>query len=121
VAAAFDHDSEVAIDAAELLIDRLPVMVALVGGFMPRETRPADTATITVTTTTPERAFELELGDVAALRPAIGTPTDGELVIPAGAFLRLTSGRLRPGWPAGDVAPTGGLTMAELRTAFPGY
>jgi uncharacterized protein (TIGR03083 family) len=122
VTAAFDHDSEVADDATALLIDRLPVLIAIVSGFMPRETRPAEAATITVSTTAPERTFALELGDVAALRPVEpGTPTQGELAIPAGAFLRLTSGRLKPGWPGDDAAPTGGLTMAELHTAFPGY
>ncbi len=121
VTAAFDHDGEVAEGASALLIDRLPVMVALIGGFMPRETRPTPGATITVTTTEPERVFDLELGDEAVLRPSTGAPTAGELRIPAGALLRLTAGRLRPGWPAADVAPTGGLTMDELRRAFPGY
>jgi hypothetical protein len=121
VTAAFDHASEVAAASCGLLIDRLPVMVALIGGFMPRETRPTPGATITVTTTGPERSFELELGDEAALRPSTGAPTAGELRIPAGALLRLTAGRLRSGWPAADVAPTGGVTMDELHRAFPGY
>ena len=46
VTATFDHDSEVEAGACALLIDRLPVMVALIGGFMPRETRPTPGATI---------------------------------------------------------------------------
>ena len=68
------------------------------------------------------RRFELELGDVAALRPAEPQrPDAGELVIPAEALVRLTAGRLKHGWPSADVAPSGGITMEELRTAFPGY
>lgn len=122
VAAAFDHDAELAPDATELLVDRQPAMVALVGSFMPRETRPAKGVTITVTTSEPTRHFELELGDDAALRPIDDDGSlDAELVIPAEALVRLMSGRLKPGWPSAEIAAPGVITMDELRTAFPGY
>ena len=35
--------------------------------------------------------------------------------------MRLTAGRLRPGWPAAGIEPADGVTMDELRSAFPGY
>jgi uncharacterized protein (TIGR03083 family) len=122
VLAAFDTAATLAPDATELLIDRLPFMVGLIGRFAPRETRPATAKTISVTTSNPTRHYQLELGDVAELRPAEDGPgPDGELAIPAEALLRLTSGRLKPGRPSADVAPTGSLSIDELKTAFPGY
>jgi uncharacterized protein (TIGR03083 family) len=122
VFAAFDPAATLASQSVELLIDRLPFMVGLIGRFAPRETRPAETATITVETAEPTRRFELELGDSAELRPVDGdSTTSGALAIPAEALLRLVAGRLRPDRPSGDVEPSGALSLADLRRAFPGY
>jgi uncharacterized protein (TIGR03083 family) len=120
VFAAFDATATLAPDAAALLIDRLPMMVGFIGRFTPRETRPAEDTTITVTTSDPERHYELELGDNLDLRAASDTATAGELTLPAEALLRLAAGRLAPGRDAG-TSITGAVTLDELRTAFPGY
>jgi uncharacterized protein (TIGR03083 family) len=117
---AFDAAAPLAPDAAALLVDRLPMMVGMIGRFTPRETRPARDTTITVTTSQPERHYELELGDNVDLRPGSGTPTAGALVLPAEALLRLTAGRLKPGR-EGGASITGDLTLDQLRVAFPGY
>jgi uncharacterized protein (TIGR03083 family) len=122
VFAAFDPSATLAAESVELLIDRLPFMVGLIGRFAPRETRPAETATITVDTADPTRRYELELGDSAELRPVDGdSTTSGNLAIPAEALLRLVAGRLRPDRPSEDVQPSGALSLADLRRAFPGY
>jgi uncharacterized protein (TIGR03083 family) len=122
VVAAFDTSATVARESTELLVDRLPMMVGFVGRFTPRETRPAEPVTITVETAGPARRYELELGDAAELRPAITDgDTDGRLVIPAEALLRLTAGRLKPDRPSAGVEPEGALSLAELCRAFPGY
>ena len=76
--------------------------------------------TITVVTSAPDRRFELELGERAELPPAEGAATAGELTVPAGALLRLTSGRLLAGREHGATA-TGPLTLDDLRRVFPGY
>jgi uncharacterized protein (TIGR03083 family) len=120
VAGAFDPAAEVAADAAALLVDRLPMMVGLIGRFTPRETRPAGDTTITVTTSAPARQYELELGDVVDLRPATGTAASGALTLPAEALVRLAAGRLPPDREHGTTA-TGALTLDQLRRAFPGY
>ncbi|MDQ1425090.1 MAG: hypothetical protein QOD72_2588, partial [Acidimicrobiaceae bacterium] len=117
---AFDPTAALAPDAAALLVDRLPMMVGFIGRFTPRETRPKNDTTITVTTSDPERQYELELGDLADLREVAGGPAAGELILPAEALLRLTAGRLAPGREAG-AAITGALTLQQLRTAFPGF
>jgi uncharacterized protein (TIGR03083 family) len=120
--AAFDPDATVAPESVELLVDRLPAMVGLIGRFTPRETRPAEPTTVRITTTEPARDFVLALGDDVKLRPTTGGDTlDGELVLPAEALLRLAAGRLRPDRASGDVEPAGRLSLAELRRAFPGF
>ena len=121
VVAAIDHGAELAPDAAVLLVDRQPAFVALVGRFLPRETRPADSVTIAVATSDPARRFELDLGDSLALRSLDVDGGPAQLVIPAEALVRLMAGRLRPGWPAAGIEPASGVTMDELRAAFPGY
>ncbi len=122
VFAAFDPSATLAPESVELLIDRLPFMVGMIGRFTPRDTRPPEPTTITVGTTDPPRQYALELGDSAALRPADGdSTTSGSLAIPAEALLRLVAGRLRADRPSGDVAPSGALSLADLRRAFPGY
>jgi uncharacterized protein (TIGR03083 family) len=115
-----DPAATLAPEAAALLIDRLPMMVGLIGRFTPRETRPAQDTTITVTTSDPERHYELDLGDNLDLRPLSGRATAGGLLLPAEALLRLAAGRLPPGREAG-ASITGALTLDALRTAFPGY
>ncbi len=117
---ALDPAATLAPDAAALLVDRLPMMVGMIGRFTPRETRPTRDTTITVTTSEPERHYELELGDNVDLRSPSGTPTAGALVLPAEALLRLMAGRLAPGRDGG-ASITGDLTLDELRVAFPGY
>ena len=120
VLASFDPDAALAADATPLLVDRLPMMVGFLGRFTPRETRPAQDTTIAVTTSEPERHYELELGDNADLRPASGGATAGQLTLPAEALLRLTAGRLASDREAG-ARITGALSLDDLRKAFPGY
>lgn len=120
VFAAFDAAATLALDATVLLIDRLPAMVGFAGRFTPRATRPMRDTTIRVTTSNPQRRYELELGDHLDLRPASDGSTVGELLISAEALLRLAAGRLVPGREAA-ASITGVLTLDQLRTAFPGY
>jgi uncharacterized protein (TIGR03083 family) len=120
VLAAFDAAATLAPDATALLVDRLPMMVGLIGRFTPRETRPAQDITIALTTSEPERHYTLGLGDELDLRPASAVTTAGELKLPAEALLRLAAGRLAPGRDAG-ASIIGALTLDQLRTAFPGY
>ncbi len=90
--------------------------------FIPRETRPAEEKTLLIKTTAPVRTYELVLGEGAELRSGeLDGRSDGELAIQAEALLRLFAGRLKPGSPSADVEPTAGMTMDELRRAFPGY
>ena len=59
---ALDPAAALAPDAAALLVDRLPMMVGLIGRFTPRETRPAEDTTITVTTSAPGAPLRARAG-----------------------------------------------------------
>jgi uncharacterized protein (TIGR03083 family) len=122
VAGAFDRNAEIAPDSTELLIDLQRGIVGLASQFIPRENRPAEERTLLIETTAPARTYELVLGEGAELRSGeLDGDSDGELAIPAEALLRLFAGRLQPGSPSADVEPSAGMTMEELRRAFPGY
>jgi uncharacterized protein (TIGR03083 family) len=112
IAVAFDPAAQVAPDAVGLLVDRLPMMAAFMGKRAPAP------VTVSVTTTGPDRTFSLDTGGVT-LAPA-GTG-DGRaaatLALPAESFLRLVYGRLDD--EAGVAAS--GVTVADLKTVFPGF
>lgn len=107
---ALDPAATVAPDAVDFLIDRLPFMVGLTG-----KKAPAPVA-VAVTTTDPNRAYTLDTGGVT-LALAGATATTASLVLPAEAFLRLVYGRLDA--EAGVTAS--GITLAELKSVFPGF
>jgi uncharacterized protein (TIGR03083 family) len=114
---AFTPDARVPTYAAELLVDRVPMMAGWVGRPDAWTGRPT---TIEVRTTDPERAFWLQLGDSVSL----GTEplaADGRLAIPAEAFVRLSAGRLASDRTPAGVEATGSASLDDLRAVFPGY
>ena len=110
IAVALDPGARIAPDAVDLLIDTAPRMAGFIGK------KAADPATIAVTVTDPERSFTLDTGGVSVL-PANGETTTASVALPAEAFLRLLSGRI------GDGAElkASGVTLAELKSVFPGF
>jgi len=113
VAVALDPTALVASDAVALLIDTLGFLANRVG-------KPQDkTFRLSVHTSAPERHLSLRVGDTVELTEWTEGPADGELRIPAEAFLRLIYGRLDRDH-APPVELTGGLTLDDLRRIFPG-
>ena len=110
VAVALDPAARVAPDAVDLLIDVAPRMAGFIGKKAPAP------VTIAVTVSDPERAFTLDTGGVSVL-PAGADATTAAVGLPAEAFIRLLSGRL------GDGAEleASGVTLAELKSVFPGF
>ena len=66
--------------------------------------------------TGPERAFTLDTGGVSVL-PAGAETTTASVALPAEAFLRLLSGRIGDG----AEVEASGVTVAELKSVFPGF
>jgi uncharacterized protein (TIGR03083 family) len=113
LAVALDPSATIDPPAVELLVDRLPDMAARVG-------KPAaEPRTLRVTTSDPERSFAL-VTDGVVLEPWSDRPVDGELRLSAEELLRLVYGRLDPGHAASVRLDAPGLTLDDLRTAFPG-
>jgi len=111
IAVALDPAAKVAPDAVDLLIDR----VGLMAGFLGKQA-PAPVA-VAVTTTGPDRAFTLDTGGVTLARAAAGDVATASLSLPAESFLRLVYGRLDD---AADLTASG-VTLAELKSVFPGF
>jgi len=110
VAVALDPAARVAQDAVELLVDTAPRLAGFIGKKAPAP------VTVAVTTANPERAFTLDTGGVSVL-PAGAETTTASVSLPAESFIRLVSGRLDDG----TELTTSGVTLAELKSVFPGF
>jgi len=107
-----DPDATLPDGAAGVIIDR----VGVIAGFAGRAQ--GDEATISVSTTGPERHLAVVLTpDSVRLVPSEPGP-EPDLALPAEAFIRLVYGRLDP-----DHAPAGieGPSLDRLRQVFPGF
>lgn len=111
IAVMLDPAAKVAPDAVDLLVDRLPMMA----GFMGKQA-PAPVA-VAVTTTGPERSFTLDTGGVTLAPAGSADTTAASLALPAEALLRLVYGRLD----GEQGLRASGVTIAELKSVFPGF
>jgi uncharacterized protein (TIGR03083 family) len=109
-----DPTATVHADAVEILIDRVADRI----GRSAKGQKPAATpARLAVTTTSPARSFSLSIGAESVSidsEPA----SDGAVVIPAEAFLRLIAGRLDSDHTPSSVEVTGSVSLDELRALF---
>ncbi len=107
----FDPGATLSAEAMPVMVDGVSVIAGLVG-------RPPGTdTTVPVRTSDPDRGLALVMtADSVRLTSAPGS--DGQLSLPAEAFIRLVYGRLDP-----DHTPAGvdGPTVEQLRQVFPGF
>lgn len=109
-----DPAAAVHADAVEILIDRVPDRV----GRAARGQKPATIpARLDVTTTSPTRSFSLAI-DAESVSIDHEPASDGSVVIPAEAFIRLIAGRLDPDHTPAGVEVTGSVSLDELRALF---
>ena len=116
VEVALDPGATIAGDAAGLVLDNMPELVAMVGKPTGENLR------VHVTTEHPERFFELVIApDGVALAKTGPEPAAGDatLRLPAEAFARLLAGRLAPEDPTPVQAQ--GVELDNLRVVFPGF
>lgn len=115
VAVALDPTAQMPSDAVALLIDTLDLLAGRAG-------KPQRTPfRLHVHTTEPTRDFSLRVGEAVELSDWDGGASDGELTIPAEAFVRLVYGRLDPDHTLDTVNLTGPISLDELRRTFPGF
>jgi hypothetical protein len=73
-----------------------------------------------VRTTSPERAYHLDLGPSGvSLTPSLDDTAAAQLTLPTEAFVRLVYGRLDPDHTPSSVRATG-VDLDLLRSVFPG-
>jgi uncharacterized protein (TIGR03083 family) len=112
VAVALDPAATISPEAIDLLVDTLPQMVA-------RAKSDGKQRFVHISTTEPDRAFTLQIGEKVDLVVSAKDAGVPELRLPAEALVRLVYGRL-------DAAHTPplhaeGIELDELRLLFPGF
>lgn len=114
VAVTFDPTSTVPEDATTYVLEALPMVAGWAG-------KPADEQiSVEVRTTSPERAFHLDVGPGGvSLTPSLDDTSAAQLNLPAESFVRLVYGRLDPDHTPSSVTATG-VDLDLLRTVFPG-
>ena len=116
-------DIVVASDPAATLADDATAVVlgnlAMIAGYTGQKR--AEPLSVEVRTSSPERAFHLDVGPSGvALSPSYDdTAAEAELTLPAEAFVRLVYGRLDPDHTPDSVTATG-VDLDVLRATFPG-
>ncbi|WP_329110365.1 maleylpyruvate isomerase N-terminal domain-containing protein [Micromonospora sp. NBC_01699] len=103
--------------AVPLLLDQAAGMLAWTGR---PDTLAGRQGTLALRLSDPDRAYGLRLGERFELTDVPEQP-DGELVIPAEAWLRLSVGRLAERYTPDGVRVTGPFSLDDLRRAFPGF
>jgi uncharacterized protein (TIGR03083 family) len=78
-------------------------------------------AVIEVTTTEPASVFALRLGESVGVDSTAPEHPDGTLSLPAEAWLRLVTGRLKARHTPDAVTTSGAADLDLLRRVFPGY
>lgn len=115
VRATFDPAATVRPEAVEPLLEQAAFLLGWVG----KADRLGRTATVAVTTSAPDRTFGLVVADAVSVGDA-PADADATLALPAEAWLRLVTGRLRPEHTPAGVG-TSGIDLDDLRRVFPGF
>ena len=114
VVVTFDPSATVPEDATTYVLEALPMVAGWAG--KPSE----EQVSVEVRTTSPERAFHLDVGPGGVtLSPSLDDTAAASLTLPSEAFVRLVYGRLDPGHTPPSVTADG-VDLDLLRTVFPG-
>jgi len=111
----FDDAASVPDDVVPYVLDQLPMFAGFFGKPIDRQ------GELAVTTTDPDRQYRLSLGEGGPDLAREASSSPNRLDLAGESFLRLTSGRLAAVHTPGAVTIEGGITLDDLRRAFPGY
>jgi uncharacterized protein (TIGR03083 family) len=115
VEVAFDDTAAVAQEAVDLLVDGLGETAGRAGKA------PQETLDVVISTTDPERTFELHAAEQVSLTETSGATDHSPLVeLPAEAFVRLVYGRLDGTHPARGAVRTQAVDLSRLTSIFKG-
>lgn len=114
----FDPAATIAPQATEHL---LVVAGSIAGDIGKTDAMDGTTAVIAVTTTDPAQSFTLTLNEKVAVSAGAPERADGALTLPAEAWLRLLTGRLKPQYTPDGITATGAAGLDLLRRVFPSF
>jgi len=118
VEVAGDEKATIPESAAELLVDLMPPRVGRLARGEHPKAAPVDLA---VDLTAPARSWHLRIADDVTLTEEDDGTAQGRLSVDGEALVRLVYGRLDPDHTPSGVLAEGPVTLAELRTLFPGF
>ena len=105
-------------EATQLLLPR----TELLGGYLGKpDALNGKHALIAVTTTDPARELTLHLGEQVGVSAGAPEQSDGILTLPAEAWIRLLTGRLKPPYIPVGITTTGTADLDLLRRVFPAF
>jgi uncharacterized protein (TIGR03083 family) len=111
--------------AATVAPEATPHLLALganLAGFLGKpDALEGTTAVIAVTTTDPGQSFTLALGEKVSVSAGAPDQADGALTLPAEAWVRLLTGRLKPQYTPEGISATGAASLDTLRRVFPKF
>jgi len=111
--------------AATVAAEATPHLLGLAGnlaGFLGKaDALEGMTAVVAVTTTDPAQSYALSLGEKVSVSAGAPEQADGALTLPAEAWLRLLTGRLKPQYTPEGIAATGAASLDLLRRVFPKF
>jgi uncharacterized protein (TIGR03083 family) len=118
VRAGTDPAATVAPEAVPHLLSQM----ALMAGFLGKPDALAGrTAVVAVTTAGPAGEFTLRLGEKVSVSAGAPDQPDGTIALPAEAWIRLVTGRLKPPYIPAGIAATGTVDLELLRRVFPKF
>jgi uncharacterized protein (TIGR03083 family) len=113
-----DPAATVAPEATPHLLPR----IELLAGFLGKpDALAGKTAVIAVTTTGPATELTLRLGEQVSVSAGAPEQSDGTLTLPAEAWVRLVTGRLKPPYIPAGITTTGAADLDLLRLVFPKF
>jgi uncharacterized protein (TIGR03083 family) len=111
--------------AATVAPEATPHLLTIAGnlaGFLGKpDALDGTAAVIAVTTTDPGQSFTLTLGEKISVSAGGPEQADGALTLPAEAWLRLLTGRLKPQYTPEEITATGAASLDLLRRVFPKF
>ena len=99
----------------------LPQMAMMAGFLGKPDALAGRTAVVAVTTTDPGGELTLHLGQKVSVTAGAPERPDGTLALPAEAWVRLVTGRLKPPYIPAGIATTGTADLELLRRVFPKF
>jgi uncharacterized protein (TIGR03083 family) len=107
--------------AHEAVPHLLPQMAMMAGFIGKPDALAGRAAVIAVTTTDPDEELTLHLGEKVSVSPGSPEGSDGTLTLPAEAWTRLVTGRLKPPYVPAGITATGVADLELLRRVFPKF